>query len=126
MILAVVGRASKPENRSMSLAIATASGSAGQIVGPTVAVFLLQSMNWQSVFMIFAISIILVLSLLPLMRAPNEPEGGVGGKPGGYIEIGCKGPFVHDDLRWILLMWVPTGVHHRSFSRPRDRDERPD
>ena len=64
VILAVVGRASKPENRSMSLAIATASGSAGQIVGPTVAVFLLQSMNWQSVFMIFAISIILVLSLI--------------------------------------------------------------
>ena len=72
VILAVVGRASKPENRSMSLAIATASGSAGQIVGPTVAVFLLQSMTWQSVFMVFAISIILVLSLLPLMRAPER------------------------------------------------------
>lgn len=74
VILAVVGRASKPEHRAMSLAIATASGSAGQIVGPTVAVFLLRSMSWQSVFMIFAVSIILVLGLLPMMRAPTEPR----------------------------------------------------
>ena len=33
VILAVVGRASAPEHRALSLAIATASGSAGQIVG---------------------------------------------------------------------------------------------
>ena len=34
VILAIVGRAASPENRSMALAIATAAGSAGQIVGP--------------------------------------------------------------------------------------------
>ena len=72
VILAVVGRASAPEHRAMSLAIATASGSAGQIVGPVVAVFLLESMEWQSVFLIFAISILLVLLLLPFMRAPEK------------------------------------------------------
>ena len=72
VILAVVGRASAPEHRSMSLAIATAAGSAGQIVGPMVAVVLLESMAWQSVFMIFAVSILAVLLLLPLMRAPER------------------------------------------------------
>lgn len=72
VILAVVGRASSPENRAMSLAIATASGSAGQIVGPIVAVFLLETMKWQSVFMIFAISILFVLLLLPFMKAPER------------------------------------------------------
>ncbi|NDF33665.1 MAG: MFS transporter, partial [Euryarchaeota archaeon] len=72
VILAVVGRASAPEHRSMSLAIATAAGSAGQIVGPMVAVVLLGSMAWQSVFMIFAVSILAVLLLLPLMRAPER------------------------------------------------------
>ena len=56
----------------MSLAIATASGSAGQIVGPIVAVFLLETMKWQSVFMIFAISILFVLLLLPFMKAPER------------------------------------------------------
>ena len=71
VILAVVGRASAPEHRAMSLAIATASGSAGQIVGPTVAVFLLERMPWQSVFLIFAVSILAVLVLLPFMRAPE-------------------------------------------------------
>ena len=72
VILAVVGRASAPEHRSMSLAIATAAGSAGQIVGPMVAVILLESMAWQSVFMIFAASILAVLLLLPFMRAPER------------------------------------------------------
>ena len=72
VILAVVGRASAPEHRSMRLAIATAAGSAGQIVGPMVAVILLESMAWQSVFMIFAASILAVLLLLPFMRAPER------------------------------------------------------
>ncbi|MGR3490687.1 MAG: MFS transporter, partial [Shimia sp.] len=41
VILAVVGRASSDENRSMSLAIATAAGSAGQVIGAPVAEALL-------------------------------------------------------------------------------------
>ena len=41
VILAVVGRASTAENRSMSLAIATAAGSAGQVFGAPVAEWLL-------------------------------------------------------------------------------------
>jgi len=72
VILAVVGRASAEEHRAMSLAIATASGSAGQIVGPAVAVYLLDRMAWQSVFLIFAVSILTVLLLLPFMRAPER------------------------------------------------------
>tara|TARA_B100000686_G_C16716427_1_gene932314 strand:- start:318 stop:1589 length:1272 start_codon:yes stop_codon:yes gene_type:complete len=72
VILAVIGRASAPEHRAMSMAIATASGSAGQIVGPTVAVYLLESMSWQSVFIIFAVSILAVLLLLPFMQAPGR------------------------------------------------------
>ena len=71
VILAVVGRASAPEHRAMSLAIATAAGSAGQIVGPMVAVLLLESMPWQSIFIIFAASILAVLLLLPFMKSPN-------------------------------------------------------
>ena len=72
VILAVVGRASAPEHRAMSLALATAAGSAGQIVGPPVAVFLLGEMSWQSVFLVFAASILVVLAFLPLMRAPER------------------------------------------------------
>ncbi|MFU8777083.1 MAG: MFS transporter [Roseovarius sp.] len=70
VILAVVGRASSDENRSMSLAIATAAGSAGQVFGAPLAEFLLSLMTWQSVFLIFAAVIIAVLAMLPLMRAP--------------------------------------------------------
>lgn len=71
VILAVVGRASSDENRSMSLAIATAAGSAGQVVGAPFAEYLLGIMSWQSVFVVFACLILGVLFMLPFMRAPQ-------------------------------------------------------
>jgi MFS family permease len=71
VILAVVGRASSDENRSMSLAIATAAGSAGQVFGAPVAEMLLAVMPWQGVFVVFAGALIAMLATLPLMRAPE-------------------------------------------------------
>lgn len=70
VILAVVGRASSPANRSMSLAIATAAGSAGQVIGAPLAEWLLTLMPWQSVFVVFAGLILASLMALPFMRAP--------------------------------------------------------
>ncbi|MEM9709217.1 MAG: MFS transporter [Pseudomonadota bacterium] len=72
VILAVVGRAASDEHRSMALAIATAAGSAGQVVGAPTAEFLLQVMPWQSVFLVFAASILAILLVLPWMRAPER------------------------------------------------------
>lgn len=71
VILAVVGRASSDENRSMSLAIAAASGSFGQILGPPIAEWLLSQMSWSSVFLIFAAVLLSLILLLPMMRAPQ-------------------------------------------------------
>ena len=71
VILAVIGRASSDENRQMSLSIATASGSAGQIIGPPTAIALLSLMEWQMVFIVFAASILSVLVLLPFMKTPE-------------------------------------------------------
>ena len=70
VILAVVGRASSDENRSMSLAIATAAGSAGQVFGAPLAEWMLGFMTWQSTFLVFAVAILAVLLMLPMMRAP--------------------------------------------------------
>ena len=70
VILAVVGRASSAENRSMSLAIATAAGSAGQVIGAPLAVWLLSMMAWQMVFVTFAGLILATLLVLPMMRSP--------------------------------------------------------
>jgi len=74
VILAVVGRASSAKNRSMSLAIATAAGSAGQVFGAPLAEFLLTQMSWQMVFMVFAAAILASLLMLPLMRAPQTVD----------------------------------------------------
>ena len=71
VILAVVGRASSDENRSMSLAIATAAGSGGQVIGPPLAEWLLTMMAWDGVFIVFAVLILLSLLALPFMRAPE-------------------------------------------------------
>jgi len=70
VILAVVGRASSDDNRSMSLAIATAAGSAGQVFGAPVAEWMLSFMSWQMTFASFAAVILAMLLTLPMMRAP--------------------------------------------------------
>ncbi len=70
VILAVVGRAASDKNRSMALGVATAAGSAGQIVGPPLAQYLLQSMPWQNVFLVFASMILLALFALFYMKVP--------------------------------------------------------
>ena len=71
VILAVVGRASSDEHRSMSLAIATAAGSAGQVIGAPLAEYLLTFMSWQNVFIVFAAMILFTCLSLPMMKSPK-------------------------------------------------------
>lgn len=70
VILAVVARASSDANRSMSLAIVTAAGSGGQVVGAPLAEWLMGFLSWQQVFLVFAAGILAMILTLPLMRAP--------------------------------------------------------
>ena len=71
VILAVVGRAAHPEHRSLALGIATAAGSAGQVIGAPMAEILLSYYPWQTVFVIFAGVILAALLVLPMIRAPE-------------------------------------------------------
>ncbi len=70
VILAVVGRAASDDNRSMAMAIATAAGSAGQVIGAPIAEYLLGYMTWQMVFVVFSAAIVASLLVLPMMKAP--------------------------------------------------------
>ncbi|MEP0722473.1 MAG: MFS transporter, partial [Marinomonas sp.] len=92
VILAVVGRAASDENRSMALAIATAAGSAGQIVGPPLAEGLLSIMTWQSVFIIFAGMILAALFTLPMMRAPAVSKAELEESMGTVLKRAFKDP----------------------------------
>jgi len=67
VVLAVIGRASSDENRSLALGIATAAGSAGQVVGAPLAQGLLAFLPWQQVFMVFAALVLTVLLFLPML-----------------------------------------------------------
>ena len=71
IILAVVGRAASDEHRSMAMAIATAAGSLGQMIGPPFAVLMLSMVTWQTTFVIFAGVILATLATLPFMRSPQ-------------------------------------------------------
>ena len=71
-ILAVVGRSTSAEKRSLALGITTAAGSAGQVIGPPMTSFLLSFYTWQEVFIIFAIIILLVSIFLPLLRVNKD------------------------------------------------------
>ncbi|HEY0275891.1 MAG TPA: MFS transporter, partial [Paenirhodobacter sp.] len=72
VILAVVGRASSDENRSLALGVATAAGSAGQVFGAPLAEILLGYIPWQGVFVVFAGLILCSLLALPLLRSPTR------------------------------------------------------
>ena len=74
VILAVVGRSSTDANRSMSLAIATAAGSVGQIFGPPLAEYLLAVFSWQMVFVYFAVAMVSAMMMLPLMRGSKAAQ----------------------------------------------------
>ena len=78
VVLAVVGRATSAENRSMALGIATAAGSAGQVFGAPLAEILLQSYPWQTVFVIFAVVVLASLVALPFLST---------GKPATKAEL---------------------------------------
>ena len=67
-ILAVVGRTASPEKRSLALGITTAAGSAGQVIGPPLTSILLNFYDWQTVFVIFSITVLLVSVFLPLLK----------------------------------------------------------
>ena len=69
MILAIVGRASSEKNRLIALGIVTAAGSVGQMIGAPIAQALLNVYNWQHIFIIFSLSIIVVMSVVPLLKS---------------------------------------------------------
>jgi len=93
VILAVVGRASSDENRSMSLAIATAAGSAGQVFGAPLAEYILSFMTWEQTFMVFAGVILSVLMVLRMMRSPiTAPKAELQETMGATLKRAFKDP----------------------------------
>jgi MFS family permease len=83
VILAMVSKASSEENRSLSMGLATAAGSAGQFLIAPLAAQLLPALDWNGVFLLFAGLILSTLLLLPLLRgipaeAPAAPGDGMG------------------------------------------------
>lgn len=93
VILAIIGRAASDENRSLALGIATAAGSAGQVVGAPLAEILLSYMSWQGVFMVFAGLAVTILLFLPTLgtRKP-APRSQIEASMGTVLKRAFKDP----------------------------------
>ena len=106
VILAIVGRAASPENRSLALGITTGLGSAGQVFGPLIAQALLRHYPWQTVFLIFAALILCVLFALPFLRTPAKS-----GKPELHEPLGTvlKRAFRDPSFTMIFLGFFSCG-----------------
>lgn len=92
VILGIVGRAASAENRSLTLGIATAAGSAGQMVGPPIAEMLLAVMPWSSVFVIFAATVLASMCVLPALRAPLNAPAAPGENMGSVLRGALRDP----------------------------------
>jgi len=92
VILAVVGRTSSDQNRSMALAIATAAGSGGQVVGAPIAEYMLGFFSWQMTFALFAIAILASLAFLPMIKAPPAPKAELEQSLGECLKLAFRDP----------------------------------
>lgn len=89
VILAVIGRAAHERHRSMALGIATAAGSAGQVVGPPVTQALLNNWPWQEVFVILAFVILAVFLCLPFLKE-RKPAATSQGAEEALSQVLCQ------------------------------------
>ncbi|MEO0386877.1 MAG: MFS transporter [Pseudomonadota bacterium] len=85
VLLAIVARAASPQNRAMALAIASASGSVGQILFPPLAEGLLGVMGWSEVFLVFAVLVFGIFLVLPMLGPSAAPAARPGDAPMGRV-----------------------------------------
>ena len=93
VILGVVGRAARPEQRSLTLGIATAAGSGGQVLGPPIAEARLGVRDWSAVCLIFAGAILAVMAVLPFLRGPAPAAAPAPGESlGAALSMALRDP----------------------------------
>ncbi|MFC3228324.1 MFS transporter [Marinibaculum pumilum] len=77
-VLAVVGRAAPEAKRAQYLGIASAMGSAGQVVLPLLTAWLIEWLDWRLTLLVIAAALAPMALCIPLLKAkaPAEPAGG--------------------------------------------------
>ncbi|HEY8604483.1 MFS transporter [Tsuneonella suprasediminis] len=75
IVLAVVGRAAPVEKRSLYLGIASALGSAGQVVVPLVAAWLIEWLDWRLTILVLAAMLAPMALCIPYLRADADSGG---------------------------------------------------
>lgn len=73
VVLAVVGRTTPPEKRTMYLGIVTAMGSVGQAVMPLFVSWLTTWLDWQTTLLVMAAALIPMAIAIPLLKSKPLP-----------------------------------------------------
>lgn len=76
VLLSVIGRSVRPEQRSMAMGIASAAGSFGQFAMLPGTLGLIQWLGWASALLTCAMLIMLIIPLIPLLK--EKPVSSVG------------------------------------------------
>ncbi|MBT5038116.1 MAG: MFS transporter [Rhodospirillaceae bacterium] len=76
VVLGPVGRAFPPEKRSMALGVASAGGSAGQLIMALVGGALIDSMGWAAALLVMAIIAAFIIPLALGVRGKSAGDGG--------------------------------------------------
>jgi MFS family permease len=76
VVLGPVGRAFPPEKRSMALGVASAGGSAGQLIMALVGGALIDSMDWAAALLVMAIIAAFIIPLALGVRGKRGADGG--------------------------------------------------
>ncbi|MEM7523145.1 MAG: MFS transporter [Pseudomonadota bacterium] len=85
VIFGMIGRTTSDENRSMALGLATAAGSVGQILGPPLIAYLLQTMHWSEVYWVLGVLVLALLLTLPFLKTPESETNSTPGEPMGRV-----------------------------------------
>ena len=116
-ILAVVGRSTSPEKRSLALGITTAAGSAGQVIGPPITSLLLNYYQWSLVFVFFTIVILTASLLLPLLKTKkNISKNQLNENLSDVLIKAFKDPSFAMIFLGFFFMWFSISFYNCSFS----------
>lgn len=92
VVLAMIGRAASDNSRSLALGIATAAGSAGQVVGPPFVASLLGAFHWREVFLILTLIMIASFALLMLIPRKDDTQLARSGEIGRVVKMAMGDP----------------------------------
>lgn len=112
-VLAVVGRAAPAAKRSQYLGYATAAGSLGQIIFPTLTAWILENYDWHVALIVLTAFLAPMAICIPLLKAPSAPAGPAETMESDGLPLGAvlMRAFAHPSYILLVFGFFVCGFH---------------